>query len=169
MKNLPLISLLFVICLFLSAPAAAQIYKYQTADGQVVYTNDYAQIPAEYRDQITGYEEETTKPNQPAIQVEGELTKESIAAKRQEFAVTNQELNQTFQSLTERQQALEAQRDSIPLDNDEAWSDFNGQLAELNLEIDTYKKRSEAFVREVEDFNKQIEEYNKKALERDFF
>lgn len=162
MKKLLFIILLFLLCLLFSMPVMAQIYKYETADGQVFYTNDYAQIPVEHRGQITGYDE--TVGSGQGMAEEEALTQETIEAKRQGLAATSQELNETFQSLTKRQQDLESRRDSIPLDNDEALVEYNSQMAELNLEIDHYKRLSEVYVKEVEDFNRKIEDYNKKSL-----
>ena len=164
MKKILFLCFFAIICLILSMPVSAQIYKYETNDGQVIYTNDYAQIPAEYRNQLSNYDEKATKTS-PKIddneQTTSFMSKEERDLKRQELTATRDELTQTFQRLTEKQQALEARRESIPLDDDNAWDEFNAELTDLNLEIETYKQRSATLVKEADEFNKLITEVNK--------
>lgn len=155
MKKLLFSCLLFMICLMLSAPVAAQIYKYETEDGQVMYTNDYAQIPAQYRDQLTTADE--TVPKKPDQTLP---SKDELMIKRDEYTARQDALTQTFQALSEKQQALEEKRATIPMDDDNAWEQFNAELTELNREIDVYKKESEEFVREVQEFNGTVDRVN---------
>ena len=55
----------FIVALFFSAAHGATVYKWVDKDGVVYFTDDYTQIPAQYRDRVKT--EETGEPQRVEI------------------------------------------------------------------------------------------------------
>lgn len=165
MKNLFFIPVLAIICFLFGNPVMAQIYKYETESGQVFYTNDYNQIPKEYRDQVTDSNEVYAR--NPANTDEDAQAQTSNAgydmnAERAKIEADRNELNQLHTSLTQKQKELEAQRAALPANDNEALENYNKEIRALNDEISDYTKRSEAYEESVRAFNSKVDELNTK-------
>lgn len=164
MKKILFTLTLAMLCISLSGPVMAQVYKYETESGQVFYTNDYNQVPNQYRDQITENQEfyDNRPIEDPAAQEDAKpaYADLNIDGKRQQLDQTRAELATTYENLNAKQKELQEMRNNIEVSDKAALEIYNNDINQLNKEIAEYTRRSEEHKKAVEDFNKMIMEIN---------
>lgn len=165
MKKILFALTLSILCVSLSGPVMAQVYKYETESGQVFYTNDYNQVPNQYRDQISQNQEfyDRRPIDDPAAQEEDTKasgTDADIEGKRQQLEQTRAELSQTYADLNAKQKELEEKRANIEVNDKAALEIYNNDIIQLNEQIEAYTKRSDEHKQAVQDFNKMVMEIN---------
>lgn len=177
MKKIIFTAVLLFAAASITVPAWAQIYKYQTTDGAIFYTNDINQVPMEYRNQVqdsasyemgvqqpsmtqttTDSSDSNTASSQPDQSGTGGLSPD-MEMTRARLEATKDDLARVYADLTARQSVMEEMRGALIETDANAVAEFNSQLNALNQEIETYKQRSQAY-------NEEVKAYNQNLLEQ---
>ena len=159
-----------------SSPAAADIYKYRDAQGVVRYTYDLAEVPEDQRPQVQTYEEASpTSDASPQVEEgsgddkdkSGKEADEELVVDEKTIEELNQkkkELDEEFAGLMEEKYKLLKVKEKLAktLDGRDtvAVAEYDKQVKDLNGKIADYQKRRAAFENEAEAVKKAVENPN---------
>lgn len=139
---------------------AAEFYRYVDRHGNVLYTDDLSNVPAEQRSDVTVYDQsESTAPipeesKQPKAQNEQSSAMEAQIRERSRLEVTGKELDREYEGLIEERNLLDEEKKQA-LTNAQIKS-YNQKIVEFNGRIKTYEERRDAYAATVKAFNIQI-------------
>lgn len=161
MKRFLFFSLVTTIALCFTLPAAAQIYKYTTKEGQTFYTNDPNQVPHEYRDQVENMYE--TQPpasdntaTQPAADEPSMYANPELEVRRAKLETEKALLEKLYADLSVRKATLEEQRQTVSVDDPESLKAYNDTITQLNQEVAAYQTRTDTYNKELRTFNMDV-------------
>jgi len=166
------LSLVFVL------PAAAQVYKYEDANGDIRFTDDITVVPEGQRSQYMetapagepaeepspeGGEEDAGIAEQPAGQEdnlpagaeEGRQNPDSDQATIDRLNAEQQKLKQEYDALNKEKRALEKERKEVR--TSAQLKAYNDKADALNKKIDDYEQRARAFAAKRDAFNSRGE------------
>ncbi len=167
----------FLSFLLLSANASAEFYKYTDEEGNIRFTDDINQVPAEQRSKIQSYvesqsreateseaaSEDTENPvkqeqqsNFPDLS-EDEEENESLDDAKSRIDTMKQEIDQEYASLVKAKQQLA---------KDKTQAKTRKQIIEYNKRVDSLNKRVEAYEEKGKDYKAQVEAYNQRVNEQ---
>ncbi|MGE4518073.1 MAG: DUF4124 domain-containing protein [Desulfobacteraceae bacterium] len=159
-----IIKLSFVfLYFFFSSNAIAEFYSYTDDSGTVHYTDDYSNIPDEFKsqivvnDEIVSYADEKTEPevkNQEKSDSKNDAGISDLAKEGEALRMRKSSLDEEYRTLVEKQEVLESLRKEVKTKKQA--KQYSEKLESLNALIKKYEeKRAE--------FNKAVNEYNQKV------
>ena len=162
------LSLVFVL------PVAAQVYKYEDANGDIRFTDDITVVPEGQRSQYmetapaeeptpeggaegAGNTEQPAEPGAtpPASEEEGEQDPDSDQATIERLNAEQQKLKKEYDALSKEKAALEKERKEVR--TSAQLKTYNDKADALNKKIDDYEQRARAFAAERDAFNSRGE------------
>ena len=152
----------------LSVSAFAEFYKYTDENGNVRFTDDINQVPAEQRSKIRSYEEsqseETSEPEKTAETAEQsepqsnfpDLSEDnaeegSLEELKNRIDQIKEELDQEYAALMKEKEQLAEERKNAK---------DNTQIESYNKKIEGYNKRGENFMKKQKERDALIQDFN---------
>jgi hypothetical protein len=165
---------IFVLISFLlfSGSAFAEFYKYTDEDGNIRFTDDINQVPAEQRSKIRSYvesqseevSEQATKQENPE-QSEPQSNIPDLSEENAEEGSLDElksRIDQIKEELDQEYAALMKEKDQLAEERKEVKD--KAQIESYNKKIESYNKRGEEFMKKqkerdalIQDFNARIE------------
>ena len=164
---------IFIIITFLmfSVGAAAEFYKYVDEDGNVHFTDDINQVPAEQRAKIRSYIEsvspepaaqEATQENQPEQAATDQQTNfpylsedesESLEDAKNRIDALKSEIDQEYEALLKEKEQLAKNKKQAKT---------REQIIEFNKKVDSLNKRVVAYEKKGKEYKTQVDAYNQR-------
>ncbi|MDA3895186.1 MAG: DUF4124 domain-containing protein [Desulfobacteraceae bacterium] len=167
---LKIIFFLFIF-IFMSLPVSGEYYQYKDADGNMVFTDDVANVPAEDRSDLTVYESvgklDFETPSEVSDNVASDSSiQETVAGNGEELSVESlnvmrETLDQTAASLKAEHEELAAQNPGVNASKLQR-VEYNNKVIEINSKMADYKKQHQAYNEKVRAYNARISLENKK-------
>ena len=162
----------FVFCLFFTASASGEFYKYYDKDGNVHFTDDFNKVPPEQREGVKGYveikstEEEKKEPSVDKPQAATEEGAEAdqkgkydLNSKAKDLDKRKVELADEYESLMKENEAIAQMRKKVRTPADA--QKYNESVKALNKRLKEHDKKRKAFYTDVEEYNARVAEINK--------
>lgn len=147
-----------------SSSASAEFYRYVDQHGNVLYTDDVNQIPADQRDKVTAYEEsygepEPEAPDETPGQAKASGNKAAMNAmeeERQALEAQKKELDKEFEDLKARRTQLdEAKANAVTPEQIKA---YNQEIIDFNTRAKAHQEKLDAYTAEVNSYNKRLQD-----------
>jgi chromosome segregation ATPase len=169
---------IFIIITFLmfSVSAAAEFYKYVDEDGNVHFTDDINQVPAEQRAKIRSYVEsvsedpagqEVTRENQSEQAATDQQTNfpdlsgdesESLEDAKKRIDELKSEIDQEYEALLKEKEQLAKNKEKAKT---------RKQIIEFNKKVDSLNKRVVVYEKKGKDYKEQVDAYNQRIKRQD--
>jgi hypothetical protein len=164
--------------LLFSINASAEFYKYTDEEGNIRFTDDINQVPAEQRAKIQSYvesqspqasEQEVTSeskenPEQSDQQAnfpdlsEDDEGKESIKDAKSRIDTIKQEIDQEYEVLIKEKQKLA--KDKMQAKSRQQIIEYNKRVENLNKRVEAYEKKGQDYEAQVEAYNQRLSDLN---------
>ena len=167
---------IFVLISFLlfSASASAEFYKYTDEDGNIRFTDDINQVPAEQRANIHSYVESRSKevPEQDARQENQEPSGQqanvsdasantaeegSLEALKNRIETIKQEIDQEYKALIKEKEQLAEEKKNV---------ETQEQAISYNKKIESYNQRGQKFIDKQKERDALIDDYNARIMKK---
>ncbi len=167
MKNL-LILLFLNIIFWVSFDATAKFYKYQDANGQVLYTDDLSKVPENQRTQVDSYIElkpglqETTnsenKDSQNSAETDTNQTDQEDSddadSQKKYLEEKKKNLDLEYQTLMKEKGNLNSSKKNITKKPEII--EYNKKIADFNVKIQSYEKNRQELAEKINEYNIMI-------------
>jgi len=169
MKQIILLSTIFAITLYCFLPynANAEFYEYKDSSGIAHYTDNFSNVPEEYRNQIKINEDVKSKNNTDNVEKQvlrktAEKDSENIKSTHFSgdlggFKKRKADLDREYENIMKAQKALEDFKTTLKTDTD--YKTYEKRYKNLKKEIQQYSDKRIAFKNDLDNFNR------KRALE----
>jgi len=138
-------------------PVAAEFYRYTDKHGNVLYTDDLSNIPADQREKAQKYEaaqssaEETPPPEKKAAKTEPAAPQTD---ERKRLLQQEEVLNSEYQGLMkERDDLDEEKKSAVTPDQIKA---YNLKVVDFNTRIKAYEEKRSAYSEKVDAYNDRL-------------
>jgi DNA repair exonuclease SbcCD ATPase subunit len=172
-----LLLVLMMLYLF-PVSVSAEFYKYYDENGNVHFTDDYNQVPADQRPDVKSYVESTSSEDEtgaPAVSGEPAAEGDDDKASAQNNAPqlykeletldkTKDELDKEYQSLIEENKTLEQMRKNVK--NAEDLKKYNESVKALNQKFQSHDKKRQTYAAEVEAYNAKVIKANAARMKK---
>ncbi len=148
--------LVFAFCRF----ASAEFYRYVDKHGNVIYTDDINQIPADQRDKAASYEEsygneEPAVPEKAEDMSDKKAVPDAMEAERQKLLEQKKTLDKEFEDLKKQRTELdEAKTKAV---TSEQRKTYNQQIIEFNTRAKAHQEKVDAHTAQVNSYNERLE------------
>lgn len=161
---------IFVLISFFlfSASAFAEFYKYTDEDGNIRFTDDINQVPAEQRSKIRSYEEsQSEEPSEQGKKPENSEQSESQSnfpdlsednAAEGSLEELKSRIDQIKEELDQEYAALMKEKEQLAEERKKAKD--NAQIENYNKKIESYNKRGENFMKKQKERDALIQDFN---------
>ena len=167
---------ILMICLFIivtALPVFAEYYQYRDSSGNVRFTDNLYEVPADQRSEIKTYEsvqrealpDSVSDNNAASLSDSSDMRDETatvtstyeqeLQSKVAELDRLQSELNRKFQSLQAEKKKVEAQKPD-PNASSKEMGPYIERVEELNDKIKKYKEQRDEFNQKVRELNSQI-------------
>jgi DNA primase len=168
----PIMALLLIIALLLTAPVYAEIYKYIDENGQKRWTDDLSQVPKDQRSSAQRIETEKKKPagtiaeeagkSQPVPPPGIEAALPNNAEPGEGAELNRDALEKEKADLDSQYQQLIAERKQLEQMQTEDLS--AAARMELNERISVYNNKMDKYDKQLNSFNEKANAYNQKII-----
>jgi hypothetical protein len=157
--------------------ASAEFYKYLDEKGNVHFTDDFNQVPADQREKIQGYEEyrqpEPTATSQAKIVPAGEPVADENASSETRDDVEPLDFDNQLKALDQRKAELAGEYEELlkenahlnemkkTVKNRAAADQYNESVRKLNAKLQEHDRKRKEFFSDVEDYNAKVDQENK--------
>ena len=168
---------IFIIITFLmfSVSAAAEFYKYTDEDGNVHFTDDINQVPAEQRAKIRSYVESVSP--EPAEQPTNEENQSDQAATDQQsnFPDLSEDESGSLEDAKKRIDALKSEidqeyealiKEKEQLAKAKTEAKTKEQIIEYNKKVDSLNKRVVSYEKKGKEYKAQVDAYNQRIAKQ---
>lgn len=164
--NIPI----FIIIVFLSAPASAQFYKYIDEDGNIRFTDDFNQVPENQRATVKSYEEavsDTDVANE-ADQSDSEVStnaQQKAAAAEAAVDIDLGDLDAAYNQLKALRQEIDKEYNELlvekeTLAKEKAEAKTREQVLEYNEKVKQFNERAKVHQQKSKKYEAQVDAYN---------
>lgn len=164
--NIPI----FIIIVLLSAPASAQFYKYVDEDGNIRFTDDINQVPAQQRATVKSYEEAVsdTDVENEANQSDSEAStnaQQKTAAAGPAADIDLKDLDAAYDQLKTLRQEIDKEYNELTaeketLAKEKAEAKTREQVLEYNARVEQFNERARAHQEKSKKYEAQVDAYN---------
>ena len=164
--NIPI----FIIIVLLSAPASAQFYKYVDEDGNIRFTDDINQVPAQQRATVKSYEEAVsdTDVEKEADQSDSEAStnaQQKTAAAGAAVDIDLKDLDAAYDQLKALRQEIDKDYKDLlvekeTLAKDKAEAKTREQVLEYNEKVKQFNERAKVHQQKSKKYEAQVDAYN---------
>ncbi len=140
-------------CLFYfvtHATAGGEYYQYVDDSGIKHFTENYAEVPDQYKPQIKIHKEISTPETKPQQKPEQQSDKNSTSVSAESLIIQKDDLDKEYNVIIEKRKILTLKKDTI------GQIEYNEQVTQLNTRIQAYQVKSNSYEQLVEEYNKQI-------------
>ncbi len=153
-------------CLFyfvLHATAGGEYYQYVDDSGVKHFTENYAEVPDQYKPQIKIHKEintpETKSQQNPEQKPDQTSDKKSALFSAESLVVQKDDLNKEYNAIIEKRKILTLKKETM------GQIEYNKQATQLNADIQAYQEKRNVYEQRVEEYNKQINTTKPKLAE----
>jgi hypothetical protein len=166
-----------LVFLLFTGAASAEFYKYVDEKGNVHFTDDFNQVPADQRQQVRGYEEyrppEPAAASQAKIDPAGEPGVNETAPSETRDDGEALDFDSQLKALDQRKAELAGEYEALmkenahlnemkkTVKNKAAADQYNESVRKLNAKLQEHDRRRKEFFSDVEDYNARVGQENK--------
>lgn len=166
-----------LILLSFTGMASAEFYKFVDEKGNVHFTDDFNQVPADQREQARGYEEyrqpESAAPSQAKIDPAGEKDPDETASSETRDDGEAPDFDNQLKALDQRKAELADEYEALlkenahlnelkkTVKNRAAADQYNQNVRKLNAKLQEHDRKRKVFFSDVEDYNARVGQENK--------
>ena len=164
--NIPI----FIIIVFLSAPASAQFYKYIDEDGNIRFTDDINQVPENQRATVKSYEEAVSDTDvaTEADQSNGEVStnaQQKAAAAGAAVDIDLGDLDAAYNQLKALRQEIDKEYKDLVVEKEtlakgKAEAKTREQVLEYNAKVKQFNERAKVHQQKSKKYEAQVDAYN---------
>jgi hypothetical protein len=168
-----MLRIIFFLFIFIvmSHPVSGEYYQYKDANGNILFTDDVANVPANDRSNLTVYESvdnsdyETLSDASENV-VSDSSIQETVTGNDEDLSVESLDamraaLDQTAASLKAEHEELAAQVPGVDASKLQK-TEYDKKVLEMNAKMADYKKQHQAYSEKVKAYNARIVMENKK-------
>ncbi|RJQ85687.1 MAG: DUF4124 domain-containing protein [Desulfobacteraceae bacterium] len=152
---------LAIIMLTGFTPAAAEFYRYVDQHGNILYTDDLNNVPADRRGTVQSYEEapNAVSPEQNPPESKPDSagnTMEAMENERKQLEQQEKDLNKEYDELVKRRGELDQEKEkAVTADHIKS---YNQQITDFNARVRAYEEKRGIHTSKVNTFNNRLKE-----------